>query len=247
MVKQVIRPWLHSAMACDRLACNRVCQITEKELEMGNKAVWSIGHMPNLQCCARLIVQWWSQRFTQVTWKVVSAWCMAENQWWKENNKKEKIGGNRRVSDEQAHQWPHLHQPCPNSPAMSPHYHHRTWMHWPHCICIHPIHQLGHFWHGRQCKSSHICQHHTHQPSTSWSHMASPPGVWLGEFWPIFGHNFFLYYSHFRKVKGILGCNQGGCIWGGGTCSREEWVREYPRREVPGVPARVLRTDCLLE
>ena len=39
-------------MACDQSAHDRVCQVTEKELEMGNKAVWSIGHMPNLKCGA---------------------------------------------------------------------------------------------------------------------------------------------------------------------------------------------------
>ena len=36
-------------------------------------------------------------------------WCMAEDWWWKENDKKAKIGGHRRVSDEQSHQQTDVH------------------------------------------------------------------------------------------------------------------------------------------
>ena len=45
-------------MACDQSAHDRMCWVTEKELKMGNKTMGSIGHMENLQCGARLIVQW---------------------------------------------------------------------------------------------------------------------------------------------------------------------------------------------
>ena len=34
---------------------------------------------------------------------VASAWCMVEDQWWKENDRRAKIGGHRRVSDVEAH------------------------------------------------------------------------------------------------------------------------------------------------
>ena len=37
--------------------------------------------------------QWWSQRFVQVAWKVTLVWCMVEDQQWKGNDKKVKIGG----------------------------------------------------------------------------------------------------------------------------------------------------------
>ena len=33
------------------------------------------------------------------------AWCMVEDQQWKENDRKVKIGGHRKVSNEEAHQW----------------------------------------------------------------------------------------------------------------------------------------------
>ena len=36
----------------------------------------------------------------QMSQKVVSAWCMLEDLWCKENDRKLKIGGHRRVSDE---------------------------------------------------------------------------------------------------------------------------------------------------
>ena len=34
----------------------------------------------------------------------MSAWCMSEDLQWKENDRKAKIGGQGRVSDEEAHQ-----------------------------------------------------------------------------------------------------------------------------------------------
>ena len=39
----------------------------------------------------------------QVAWKVMSAWCMSGDLQWKEHDRKVKIGGHRRVSDEQTH------------------------------------------------------------------------------------------------------------------------------------------------
>ena len=39
----------------------------------------------------------------QVMQKVMSVWCMLEDLWCKENDRKVKIGGHRRVSDEQPH------------------------------------------------------------------------------------------------------------------------------------------------
>ena len=35
---------------------DRMHQVTGKELKMGNRTMWSIGHMPNLQCGTGLIV-----------------------------------------------------------------------------------------------------------------------------------------------------------------------------------------------
>ena len=39
------------------------------------------------------------QRFAQIFRKVTSVWCMSEDLWCKENDRKLKIGGHRRVSD----------------------------------------------------------------------------------------------------------------------------------------------------
>ena len=39
-----------------------------------------------------------------VMWKVMLVWSMVEDLQWKENDRKAKIGGHRRVSDEQTHQ-----------------------------------------------------------------------------------------------------------------------------------------------
>ena len=38
-----------------------------------------------------------------ITQKVTLVWCMAEGLQWMENDRKAKIGGHRRVSDEQTH------------------------------------------------------------------------------------------------------------------------------------------------
>ena len=40
------------------------------------------------------------QRFMQILWKVTSVWYVLEDLWCKENNRKSKIGGHRRVFDE---------------------------------------------------------------------------------------------------------------------------------------------------
>ena len=39
----------------------------------------------------------------QVAQKVALVWCMSEDLLWKETDRKAKIGGHRRVSDEQTH------------------------------------------------------------------------------------------------------------------------------------------------
>ena len=44
------------------------------------------------------------QRFVQVVQKVLLVWCMSEDLWWKGNDRKAKLRGHRRVSDEQTHQ-----------------------------------------------------------------------------------------------------------------------------------------------
>ena len=46
-------------------------------------------------------------------------------------------------------------------------------------------------------------------------------------------------HTHFGTLGDVFNrrCDWDGCIWGGGTCNREKWVREWGGRGVPGVLA----------
>ena len=88
------------------------------------------------------------------------------------------------------------------------------------------------------------------------------PALWCTPFWwwlwmawilPIFTASHLPWSILLCSVMPFCGCSQWWYLWlpishlwfPQRHCNREEWVREYPERGVPGVLASVLGTHCL--